>query len=303
MHSSVEQMSSSDNSGWFMPDPKLASSWFMPRRRCQEIFQAAALLLYSASDARADIDVNKLPNPTGYLSDFAHVVEPAQRDQIEAFCAKVEQQLHVQFALVTVDSIGDRPIRDVGLSIARKWGVGSGKTNQGVLLLLAIKERQSDLETGYGIEPYITDGFSGATLRSMRPQLQAGDYGAALMVAARAMAAQIAQGKGVAFSEAGPPPGFRPEPPAYTSWFPLILLGIFFLLLWVLRRGGKRGGGYGDGYRRGGGFGSGVLIGRCLGSGGGGWGGGCGGGGFGGGSSGGGGFGGFGGGGFGGGGA
>jgi uncharacterized protein len=276
----------------------------MPRRKYPAIFHtAAALLLCFASDARADIDVNKLPNPTGYLSDFAHVVAPAQRDQIEAFCTKVEQQLHVQFALVTVDSIGDRPIRDVGLNIARKWGVGSGKTNQGVLLLLAIRERQSDIETGYGIEPYITDGFSGSTLRSMRPQLQAGDYGAALMVAVRAMAAQIAQGKGVAFSEAGPPPGVQPEP-APTSWipFPLMLLGIFFVF-WLLSRVGRRGRGYGGVYRGGGGFGSGVLIGGVPRSGRGGWGGGWGGGGFGGGSSGGGGFGGFGGGGFGGGGA
>jgi len=158
------------------------------------------------------------------------------------------------------------PIRDVGLSIARKWGVGSGKTNQGVLLLLAIKQRQSNIETGYGIEPYITDGFSGSTLRSMRPQLQAGDYGAALMVAARAMAAQIAQGKGIAFSEAGPPPG-QPEPAAYTGWIssPLILLGIFFLIEWPLSRRGRRDKGDGGEDRRGAGFGSGVLIGSGIG--------------------------------------
>ena len=273
----------------------------MARRKYQAIFHGVAvLMLCFASAGPADIDLNKLPNPAGYLSDFAHVVEPAQRDQIEAFCRKVEQQLHVQFALVTVDSIGDRPIRDVGLSIARRWGVGSGKTNQGVLLLLAIKERQSGIETGYGIEPYITDGFSGSTLRSMRPQLQAGNYGAALMDAARAMAAQIAQGKGVAFSEAGPPPG-QPEPAAPTGRipFPLLLLGIFFLL-WLLSRARKRGS-YGGVYRGGGAFGSGVLIGTGIGRGG--SGGGWTGGGFGGGNWGGGGFGGFGGGGFGGGGA
>jgi uncharacterized protein len=168
-------------------------------------------------------------------------------------------------------------------------------------LLLAIKERQSGIETGYGIEPYITDGFSGSTLRSMRPQLQAGDYGAALMVAARAMAAQIAQGKGVAFSEAEPPPGFQPEPAAPTGRIPflLLLLGIFFLL-WLLSRARRRGSNGGV-YRGGGVFGSGVLIGTGIGRGG--WGGGWSGGGFGGGNWGGGGFGGFGGGGFGGGGA
>ncbi|MBV8812227.1 MAG: TPM domain-containing protein, partial [Acidobacteriaceae bacterium] len=119
---------------------------------------------------------------------------------LEDFCTKVEQQLGVQFAFVTIDTIGDQPIRDFALDLARTWGVGPQKGNQGVLLLLAIKDRKSDIETGRGIEPYITDGFAGSTLRSMRPDLQAEDYGAALIMAARSMAAQIAQGKGVAFS-------------------------------------------------------------------------------------------------------
>jgi uncharacterized protein len=106
------------------------------------------------------------------------------------------------------------------------------------------------------------------------------------MEAARAMAAQIAQGKGIAFLEAEPPPGSQSEPAAPTGWspFPSLLLGIFFL--WLLSRRGRRNRGYGSAYRGGGGFGSGVLIGGIPGSGRGGWGGGWSGGGFGGGSSG-----------------
>ncbi len=249
-----------------------------------------------------DIDVDKLPKPTGYVSDLAHVVNPAEEEQLEEFCTKVEQQLGVQFALVTVDTIGDRPIRDVALDIARKWGVGPKKGNQGVLLLLAVKDRKSDIETGYGIEQYVPDGFAGSTLRSMRPQLQSGDYGQALLTAAHTMAAQIAQGKGVAFSDAQMPQRAPPES-RHSGGFPfgLIIFGIF-ILLWLFGRGGRRGGGYRGG--GGGGFLTGILLGNLLGGGRGGYGGGWGdGGGFGGGNSGGGGFGGFGGGDFGGGGA
>lgn len=252
------------------------------------------------------IDVNTLPKPTGYVSDLAHVVDEGSRQQLENFCAAVEAQLGVQFAFVTVDSVDDRPIRDVALDISRKWGVGDRKTNQGVLLLLAIKDRKSDIETGRGIEPYLTDGFSGGTLRSMRPDLRAGNYGAALLAAAQEMANQIAQGKGISLSANLP---VRRPPPRDRSRgsgglpFPLIVLGIFFLL-WLFSRGGRRGGGmYGGG--GGGNFLTGMLIGNLLSGGrrrGGGsdWGGG---GGFGGDSGGGGGFGGFGGGDFGGGGA
>lgn len=278
----------------------------MSSRRSVPLLRAAitiALVFAAcASNAQPAADVRALPKPTGYVSDLAGVVNAPEKEQLEQFCTAVEQQLGVQFALVTIDSTGDQPIRDFALDLARTWGVGIKKDNQGVLLLLAIKDRKSDIETGRGVEPYITDGFAGSTLRAMRPELQQGAYGPALLTAAQSMAAQIAQGKGIAFS--GPLPERRVQRPVEHRGGgipgPLIVLGIF-LLFWLLSRGGRRGGGYRGG---GGGFIPGLILGGLLNSGrrddpwrGGG------GGGFGGGSSGGGGFGGFGGGDFGGGGA
>jgi uncharacterized protein len=269
----------------------------------QRLYRLLCLVLAFAACCLA-VDVNSLPKPTGYVSDLAYVLNDTDKDKLEAFCTKVEQQLQVQFALVTIDTLGDQPIRDFALDLSRKWGVGDRKSNQGVLLLLAVKDRKSDIETGRGIEPYLTDGFSGGTLRAMRPELQAGSYGAALQTAAREMADQIAQGKGIAFSDNEIPARAkqgRRAPQGNRIPFPLIILGIFFLL-WLFGRGGRRGGGprYGGG---GGGFWTGMVVGDLLSRGGRSSGGNWGGGGFGNDSGGGGGFGGFGGGDFGGGGA
>lgn len=274
----------------------------MPR-----LFLAVLTVLLSSRIASGAVDIDKLPKPTGYVSDLAHVVDPQAKTELEAFCTQVERQLGVQFALVTIDTIGDEPVRDFALELGRKWGVGPRGTNQGVLLLLVIKDRKSDIETGRGIEPYITDGFAGGTLRAMRPDLRAGNYGQALMAGAQSMAAHIAQGKGIAFNGQVAPPERRHEERGGGGGIPLPLL-IFgaFVLLWLLGRIARRGGG--------GGCLTGFLLGNLFGGrrggwggggwGGGGWGGGgWGGGGFGGGSGGGGGFGGFGGGDFGGGGA
>jgi uncharacterized protein len=254
-----------------------------------------------ACAALSAVDVNSLPKPTGYVSDLAHVLTPAEKDQLEAFCTKVEQQLGVQLALVIIDTLGDQPVEDFAIKLARKWGVGDRKNNQGVLLLLVIKDHKDDIETGRGIEPYLTDGFSGSILRSIRPELRANNYGAALLTAARAMAQQIAQGKGIAFSDDLPQAQQPPRSFGYPNRShipgPLLIFGIFFLI-WLLSRAGRGGRGGG-----GGSFLTGMLLGNLLGGrrgSGGGWGSG---GGFGGDSGGGGGFGGFGGGDFGGGGA
>ncbi len=263
--------------------------------------RVATLLLVFVFTLIAGVDVNSLPSPTGYVSDVANVINPDEKAQLEELCHQVDQQLGVQFAFLTVDTIGDRPIRDFGIDVARKWGVGSKNTNQGLLVILSVQQHQDDMEVGRGLEPYVTDAFSGIVRRGMQEDLRQGQYGAALLGAAQSLAQHIADGKGVSFTFQGAPPPRPRRQRERSSGFPgwLIILGIFFLF-WIIGRGGRRGGG-GGGL---GSFATGMLLGDVLGGGrrGGGWGGG-GGGGFGGDSGGGGGFGGFGGGDFGGGGS
>ena len=57
-------------------------------------------------------------------------------------------------------------------------GIGIKGKDNGLLVLLAVDDRQVWIEVGYGLEPYITDGFSGETSRqTMVPYFKQGDYG------------------------------------------------------------------------------------------------------------------------------
>jgi len=227
------------------------------------------------------LDPNSL-KPQGYVSDFAHVLDAQSRAQLEAYCARVEQATGVQMALVTIDSLEDAPIEDFTNTLFRKWGVGKKGKDEGILLLLAVKDHRDRIEVGYGLEPTLPDGFDGSILRAIRPQLQQGAYGAAMFAAAGQMGSQIAAAKGVSLDFGLRPIG-RAVRVRHGLPLPIIIIGIIILLL--LLRGG------------GGGFWTGLLLGNLLGRGGGGTG--WGGGGFGGydsgGGGGGGGFGGFGG--------
>ena len=97
----------------------------------------------------------------GYVSDFAGVVDPASRSRLEAYCAGVEQATGAQMALVTIPSLEGEPIEDVANTIFRAWGVGQKGKNEGIMLLLAIGDRRSRLEVGYGLEPILPDGLAG----------------------------------------------------------------------------------------------------------------------------------------------
>ena len=91
--------------------------------------------------------------PQGYVSDFASVIDPASKAQLEAYCGAVENSTGAQMALVTIATLEGEPIDDVANTIYRAWGVGQKGKNEGVLLLLAINDRRNRLEVGYGLNP------------------------------------------------------------------------------------------------------------------------------------------------------
>src|SRR5947209_7684936 len=224
-----------------------------------------AALLFSAAAAFA-IDISSL-KPEGYVNDFAGVLDPAAKTAIERYCGDVERATGAQMAVVTIDSIGDDPIEDVANKLYRQWGIGKKGKDEGVLLLLAVKDKKNRIEVGYGLEPVLPDGFVGSVLREMRPSLQEGNYAAALQAGATEIGQHIAESKGVAIERTMP----RRAPPARPDVSipgPLIILGLIFLFMLIGRGGG------------GGGFLTGLLLGnlfggsRYRGGGGSGWGGG-----------------------------
>lgn len=215
------------------------------------------LLLMICGSAGWAVDWKEL-KPQGYVSDFARVIRPEAKTQLEAYCAAVEQATGAQIALVTVSTLEGEPIEDVANTIFRAWGVGQKGKNEGILLLLAINDHRSRLEVGYGLEPVLPDGLSGSVLRQMRPALRQGDYGDALMAAAQTIGNTIAQAKHVTIPTTLPR-HYQERPGDSIPW-PMIV-GAFVLLAWLARSRGP--GGYGGG---GGGGGGGLLTGILLGN-------------------------------------
>jgi uncharacterized protein len=241
-------------------------------------FRLLVALALAGVSARA-IDISKL-RPQGFVSDFAHVIEPMARQNIESYCYAVQQSTGVQIAVVTVPTLDGDPIEDVANNLYRQWGVGNKQTNEGLLLLFAIQDRKDRAEVGYGLEPILNDAAAGDVLRSIHPDLSAGQYGAGIQNALRTIGDRIAQAKRVTIQNSMPRRRTRAPQQESLPWW-VILLGVLFFLF-LSSRGG--GGGFT-------GFLTGMFLGNLMGRGG--RGGGWGGGGFGGGDSG--GFGGFGG--------
>lgn len=200
----------------------------------------------------------KALRPQGYVSDFSGVIDAGSKARLESYCGMVERSTGAQMALVTIPTLEDEPIEDVANTIFRAWGIGQKGKDEGILLLLVIRDRRSRLEVGYGLEPILPDGLAGSILREMRPALRQGQYGEAMLAAADTIGNAIATAKHVALT-APLQRRIRPQPSDSIPW-PLIIGGIF-LLFWLMRAGGPRG--YGGG--GGGGFLPGLILGSMMG--------------------------------------
>jgi len=218
------------------------------------------VLLALGAAAAGAVDWTTL-KPQGYVSDFAGAIDAASRQQLENYCGVVERSTGAQIALVTIPTLQDEPIEDVANTIFRAWGVGQKGKNEGILLLLAIQDRRSRLEIGYGLEPILPDGLDGSILREMRPALRQQQYGEAMLAAASTIGSAIAAAKHVTLN-ATLQRRIRPTPVNSIPWFPLI--GGLFLVIWLMRSGGPRGYGGGGG---GGGLLTGLLLGNLMGRG------------------------------------
>jgi len=135
---------------------------------------ALLLLLWSGLALAAD---PSYPALTGRIVDGASLIAPEARQRIEAKLKAHEDKTSDQLVVATVPSLQDVTIEDYANGLFRFWKLGEAKTNNGVLLLVAPKERKVRIEVGYGLEGALTDALSKIIITTaVAPKFKAGDF-------------------------------------------------------------------------------------------------------------------------------
>ncbi|HEX4036598.1 MAG TPA: TPM domain-containing protein [Acidobacteriaceae bacterium] len=244
---------------------------------------AALVCSVQAGSAQA---VKDLPKPTDYVSDDAHVISDATRQELDRVCGEVDHQAHAQIAVVTVNTLEGEPVEQYAVDLENAWKVGPKGSDRGVIILIAVQDRRRFIETGYGLEGILPDGKAGEIGRQMVPMLRNNDFDGALTLAVDEISQIIAQDAGVKLQPLTQWGAQQRQPQASAGQ---IIGGIVFLILvviFLLWAGGSGmlgvllgmflggGGRWGGGGWGGGGFGGGDFGGGGSGSGFGGFGGG-----------------------------
>jgi uncharacterized protein len=185
-----------------------------------------------------------LPALTEPVNDLANVVDPQSRAAMEKAIRGLQAATGDAVVVVTVPTV--QPFADareyaVALFENRGRGIGEKGKDNGVLILLAPKERAVWVEVGYGLEQWITDGFAGDTSREyMRPEFRNGRYGAGLLAGTSRIVGRIAQGRGVTITGLERPARRTPAAPGL-SLSTIVVLIIIFMIISRMGGGPRRG--------------------------------------------------------------
>jgi uncharacterized protein len=143
--------------------------------------------------------------PINHVSDFANVISPQNENRINALAKKLEEVSQDELAVVTIQSYEDRrfgSIEETAVDLFETWGIGKKGEDNGILVLVAINEREWRIEVGYGLEGTIPDATAFSLGKNILVQhFRAGNYGQGLEDLSIALVARIAESKNIPLSQ------------------------------------------------------------------------------------------------------
>jgi uncharacterized protein len=132
------------------------------------------------------------PERTGWVTDGAGVLTSGERQALHRELDAFEKQTGFEVAVVVVRSLEGKSVEDYSFELAKSWKVGKAGKDNGVVLLLAMAERKSRIETGKGVGHLLTDVESADILdRVLRPRMKAGKVADALAESTRAIQKEL----------------------------------------------------------------------------------------------------------------
>ena len=206
------------------------------------------------------------PSQLKYVNDYAKVLDNQSTQYILSVGRELEAKTGAQATVVVIDSLKEVPIETYATGIFREWGIGKKDKNNGLLILLAVKERKWRVEVGTGLEGAVTDIYSSRVMNDYAvPKFKQNQYGEGLRASYSVLSDSIAKEYNVKLEKNVNVPKQVQTQNVPRKGNGIVLIGfiVFIFLDFILNRGritkfmvmllfwssiGRRGGGNGGGF-------------------------------------------------------
>ena len=221
-------------------------------------FTLLACFLFLSSTLFADLQVPKL---TGRVVDNAHLLSSNDKAKITNAIKRFESGTGGQMAVLTIPSLNGEVLEEFSIKVADKWKIGHKGKDNGLILLIAKKERKIRFEVGSGWEGVINDARTGDIIREMKPYFKSKQFKDGILFAINKAHKDITGKKlGISFTH------HKKGKKSFARYFPFIFIILFFIISFFSRSSSNTYTGRGYKTRRrfwlgGGGFGGGGFSG------------------------------------------
>ncbi|MBE6057828.1 TPM domain-containing protein, partial [Clostridium sp.] len=140
------------------------------------------ITLIIASPILAKAEKN-FPKPTNlkYVNDYVGVIDDETKEYIVSVGNELEKKTGAQMSVVVIDSLEGSDVESYANTLFRQWGLGQKGKDNGVMILLSVKDKKWRVEVGRGLEGRITDIYSSRVMEQIaKPLLKEEKYGEAM---------------------------------------------------------------------------------------------------------------------------
>lgn len=113
---------------------------------------------------------------SGWVVNQAGLVRPEIERGLTHNLEQLARDVGPQFVIVTVNSLGGKPIEEYAQRLGNCWGLGSETDKDGLLLLVAPREGRARIEVGLGLEAVLTDEYASDVMaKQILPHFERGN--------------------------------------------------------------------------------------------------------------------------------
>jgi|GEM_PF-412810 len=117
------------------------------------------------------------PEPNHLLNDYVGVLTDGEASRLERKLTRFDNNTSTQICMVVMNSISGADVGQYAAELGERWGIGQTDKDNGIVVLVLIKERKMFIATGSGTEQYLTDDLCGEIINDvMKPEFKKGDY-------------------------------------------------------------------------------------------------------------------------------
>ncbi|APZ98863.1 hypothetical protein BWQ93_10415 [Sphingopyxis sp. QXT-31] len=126
----------------------------------------------------------------GRITDAADILTPEVEASLSQRLARYQERTQHQMVVATTTDLNGVDVGNFATCLGNRWGIGRKGHDDGIVILLAPKEKQMRIATGDGLRKQLTDERALSIVNRMTPRFRQGDYSGGLELGIDSIAAQ-----------------------------------------------------------------------------------------------------------------